>query len=177
MSMPSRGLRFFMLPGELTDVLSVVRESIGVELLDHEGLRCLADDQPFRTGPGLYFVAPVLEPRARRASIQPGREGWLSLTFPPPTHDVIYLAQLGAKSEWRDDTGEGRDSPEVIELFRKVSRVFRITLTFGVILVGKASSRHVKDIGLSAGARAWADQGNQLRQLGVLHAFRPPAAV
>lgn len=164
-----------MLPEEFHEFVAGTLRPLGVRVLDHRGEE-LADGEGLRDRVGLFYLAPEGAARRVDGRVQPGREGWLALMLPAPSSDTVFKAQLGAKSEWRDPaTGEARDSPEVLEFFAKVAASLRLLLTFGVIAKGRGTSRFVKNVGLTDGARRWAEAGGRLRQAGVAHGeFLPP---
>jgi hypothetical protein len=87
--------------------------------------------------------------------------------FPSPTFDTLFKAQLGAKSEWRDDAGAGRDNPKVISLFTTVAGPLRRRLLIGTNVTGSGGTPRVTTIRCSRGVTAWVGDGNKLRQAGV----------
>ncbi len=110
--------------------------------------------------------------------LHPGKWGWVTADVPREVGNILFLAQMGAKSDWWDsERQQVVDNPASLEVFGKVSRVFRKRLKRPVwafdIFYSKEPGR-TRDIWYSEGAAEWVRRDGQLRQVGA-SIFRPAA--
>ncbi len=164
-----------MTPAEFEEFVTSELTPRGMQVLDHRGLGYEPSGSTTKVS-GVLHIAPDCVPRDAKTRIQPGREGWLSLSFFPPADNCLFKGQLGARSEWEDpDTSTGRDNPEVIAFFATVAGWLRRRLPLGTVMSSRGKSRVVRTVHCSLGARDWANQGGRLCQAGVVNSEFHPA--
>lgn len=100
----------------------------------------------------------LLDPKA----VRPGFFGWVEVVFPKEKDNVLYLADIGFKSELK----------ESLLLYNKVMRRIKKYLQFGVWFCDTAytRSRFIKAVGYTEGAKEYSQNEGELMQKGVLNA-------
>src|SRR6266542_4889014 len=186
--MAFRSLRFFMMPDEFDPLiweiagargLSIVLKRVGWGIpndqLKNRQLIALGNEQgsilmPDRARADDIFLtsdAPLisgLSPNDLRAA----EWGWVQIDVPTVDGNALYLADVGAKSDFYDEqTNQMLENPTSISLFTAVANVIRKRLkrpvykyspTFG------GGYSVTRGIGYTDGAKEWEDRGGVLAQ-------------
>ena len=178
--MATRSIQFFMRPSEFSEAVweAAARHGLTVILLRYgknrhfeiaePGSVLMSDGDP---PDELYFAAqrPDLT-RVHPQHKRPGEWGWVNSGVPSEEDNILYEAQMAAKSDWWDrEKRQVLENPESLELFRKVAPAFRKRLKrpLWVHNVRGGKGRAYRDIGYSAGVTEWVEHGGELRQRGV----------
>jgi hypothetical protein len=179
--MASRGLEFFMLPSEFVPLVEdlMARLDVWAVVIWHPPAlpRLVAPRE--RIAPLVTAVPPrAICLSADRAALErddPRRVplaklGCVSCDFPQLSGEVLYKAQLGAKSDWYDlATRTAHENPAVIRLFERVVPQFRRMLARPVWVINTITGAQGprSSVGYSLGAANWAARGGELRARGV----------
>lgn len=105
-------------------------------------------------------------------NVLPALNGWVSITFPREIGKILYLGDLGVRSEWWDKNPEVIfDNPDCLKLFNKVATRLKKHLKFGMWICDTEFHpiRLTKSIGFTKEVREFNSKGGELMQEGVLN--------
>lgn len=169
-----------MLPEEFRTVLAGWVERSGVHVL---APRLPSEANPLHVEPldiqhadeilsqrRIYLAARAPDAHEMEQRPDLARLGWIQSDVPKLEDNCLVLIQMGARSDWYDDRERVvKDNPESIQLFDRLRRQVREGLSSPVWVtnIRSGASRAYSDIGYTAGARRWYEQGHQWCQAGV----------
>jgi hypothetical protein len=181
--MTSRTLQYFMLPSETAKITQEVVEHLGlhawlisggttkyIEVAAHPISLFTSNNMP------VYWVALSETqgdlPPTFTGQLVPAKWGWILVEIPRQKEDILYLAQMSAKSDWYDSVSKQiHDNNVPFNLFRMAKNVFERHLLRPVYIreVGSEKSRVCKGLCYSRGIIELVRSGTKLRQEGVEH--------
>jgi hypothetical protein len=120
---------------------------------------------------GLYIspTKPVAE-QIDANKLIPAKLGWLDLKLPKQQDNVLFLADMGMKSEWYDrDEGVIYENKDLGQRHDKLKRALRKHLFSPMYIknIKYGGSGEINRIYYSTSAREWEENGGELMQEGV----------
>ena len=179
--MATRRIHFFMRPAEFSALICEAADKFGLyvirwgfgrdrrlELAESQNPIVMSDGTPAQR---VFLATEQPDPALiDPAHLRPGEWGWIDSDVPREEEDILYIAQMAAKSDWYDAEREQiMENPASLALFRRIVPAFRRRLKRPVWAYSIQGGQPVayRDIGYSQGAEEWCRRGGQLRQLGV----------
>ena len=179
--MATRSLHFFMRPAEFSEIVEEVATKHGLavilrryglrrhlEIAEVAGTIAMSDGRP---ADEIYLSFEAPRPAVPEVDgLNPAQLGWVSSDVPREVGDILFLAQMAAKSDWwASELGKVLQNPVSLVLFKRIAPAFRRRLkrpvwARDVDAVGEA--RAYRDIGYSGGVVQWVKQGRELAQAG-----------
>ena len=177
--MASRGKDIFMMPEEF---VAWVRELTGPPLSEHLVLRKFFRKELIHwdgTDEALLAVNQVQFTGERcdltgitSSNYVPGQLGWVSWDVPRVEGNILYSADLAAKSDWWDsDLQMSLEKKDALLRYDRIWRRLkpRLSTLMGVRNIRWGGSGPVTGCAYSPGAEAWYRRGGLLRQKGTLN--------
>jgi hypothetical protein len=175
--MATESLQFFMRPEEFREVVRRLRARLQfhvilhrffppiLELAKEDGLTLSDGSDP----DSLFLTTDKPQGSQMRSphEVNGAAWGWVEIDVPRERDGVLYLAQMGAKSDWYDEAADAvRENSDGPSLFRKIAR------ELSGELAGPTWARNVvyggeeayPSILYSPGAAELAGSGGELRQ-------------
>jgi hypothetical protein len=181
--MASRGFQYFMQPVEYLSLIQEIATQLELKLwLISTGVK---RDIELVTGHAslltstkkpVYWIGLSREqgelPSVFSSPLQPAKWGWVLAEVPRLQDNILYIAQLSAKSDWVDlNSGQYNENHTSFELFRAIRARWQSKL-FRPVYIESIESGSIdicKGVWYSAGVIEWNRNGGQLRQEGVLN--------
>lgn len=171
--MASRSLRFFVTPDEFSTWLAELAAKEGLSFWmrtppEHHG-RELSLEQAMTASTWRFYIGDRGAEVTDGGELNPTEAGLVAVNRPELDGEVLFLAELSARSDWRDERGRARECKRGLELFAKLGKSIKRKLGSPVWAraVTGGEARAYRDVHFSEGAAKWAREGGQLRQRGV----------
>jgi hypothetical protein len=179
--MTSRSFQYFMRRHEFEELLFRIAHTYDLNVILAQGtkpyqIEVSQQDHPFQLVDGTAvrrcYLSQTLPDLAALSghAIRPNVLGWVVLDIPKEDDTVLFLSQIGAKSDWLDPTtSDIHENGESIQLFDRIIPTVRRQLHHPVWVTGLRGEapRPARGVWYSAGATSWFQRGKALRQEGV----------